>query len=139
MKKTLLLNNDQYDGLKCHRMAQAGRLELLRVVNDPPSYWLVMIRNFNPAPSGPDRQALEGLTTAWGNGVWRYLDEERARAKFEQLANLPIYALEREKVLKLRERQRERIKSGKMASYGFKKPTITVDQCIAEATEGACY
>jgi hypothetical protein len=43
MKKTLLLNNEQYSDLKCYRMEQAGRLELLRVLNDQPPYWLVMI------------------------------------------------------------------------------------------------
>jgi hypothetical protein len=111
MKKTLLLTNEQYDGLKCYSMQQAGRLELLRVINDPPAYWLVMIRNFNPAPSGPDRRALTGITTAWGNGVFRFWDEDRAKAKFEQLASLPIHAREREKMLKIRDQKKERIKS----------------------------
>ena len=118
MKKTLLLNNEQYSDLKCYRMAQAGRLELLRVTNDPPVYWLVLIRNFNPSPSGPDRKALEGLTTSWGNGVWRYLDADQARAKFEHLSSLPIFVAERDKAQKIRDQKRERIKSGVLARLG---------------------
>jgi len=121
MKKTLLLNNDQYSDLKCHRLAQAGRLEFLRVINDPPAYWFVMIRNFNPSPSGPDRKALEGLTKPWGNGCFRFLDESQARAKFEQLASLPIFRLEREKAEKLRDQKKERIKSGALARHAFQK------------------
>jgi hypothetical protein len=121
--------------LRCYRLAQAGRLELLRVVNDPPAYWFVMIRNFNPSPTGADRKALEGLTTASGNGVWRFLDEDQARTKFEQLASLPIYALEHARCLEIRDKKRQRIKEGKMASYAFRKPVVTVDQCIAEAME----
>jgi hypothetical protein len=124
--------------LRCYRLAQAGRLELLRVINDPPAYWLVLIRNFNPSPSGPDRRALEGLTTSWGNGVFRFLDEDQARAKVEQLATLPIYALEREKALKIRDQKRERIKGGALASYAFKKPAMPVHQYIAEVMEAAC-
>jgi hypothetical protein len=123
--------------LRCYRLAQAGRLELLRVINDPPACWLVMIRNFNQSPTGPDRKALEGLTTPWGNGVWRFLHEQLAYAKFQQLASLPIYALEREKVLKIRDQKRERSKSGTLASYAFRTPAIAVDQYIADVMEGA--
>jgi hypothetical protein len=123
--------------LRCYRLAQAGRLELLRVINDPPSWWLVSIRNFNQSPSGPDRSALEGLTTARGNGCWRFLDERLATAKFEQLASLPIFVAEHAKALKLRDEKRERIKHGKMASYAFKKPTVTVDQYLAEVLKAA--
>jgi hypothetical protein len=137
MKKTLLLNNEQYDGLKCHRMSQAGRLELLRVTNDPPPYWFVMIRNFNQSPTGPDRKALEGLTTAWGNGIWRFLDQDQATAKFQQLASLPIFVAERNKAEKLRNQKRERIKSGALASLAFRKPSIPVDKYIAEEMEEA--
>src|SRR5258708_7129846 len=65
MKKILTLSED-YGALRCYRMEQAGRLELLRVLNDPPPYWFVMIRNFNRSDNGPDRTALKGLTTALG-------------------------------------------------------------------------
>jgi hypothetical protein len=37
-----------YEGLTAKRINQSGRLWLLRVVNDGPPYWLVMIRGFDP-------------------------------------------------------------------------------------------
>ena len=130
MKKTLLLDNEQYHGLKCSRLAQAGRLELLRVLNDPPSYWFVMIRNFNPSPSGADRIALRGHTTEWGNGVWRFLDEDAAKTTFQQLASLPMFVAERAKAMKLRDQKRKRIKTGTLASYAFQK-LVYADKCGA--------
>ena len=60
MKRVLVLDRgplaEQYgqaapDGgpLRCRRMQQAGRLELVQVLNDQPSYWFVLIRNFDPS------------------------------------------------------------------------------------------
>jgi hypothetical protein len=40
--------------LRCSKLEQAGRLELVRVLNDPPSWWLVLIRNFDQSDNGPD-------------------------------------------------------------------------------------
>ena len=98
MKKILTFDkgalSEWYGDLRCYRLEQAGRLELLRVLNDPPPYWFVMIRNFDQSPTGPDRLALKGLTTPWGNGVWRFLDEGKARAKIEQFSQLPIFLAE---------------------------------------------
>ena len=37
------------------RLEQAGRLELVRIVNDRPPSWFVLIRNFNQSDNGPDR------------------------------------------------------------------------------------
>jgi hypothetical protein len=120
VKKVLVLNRgalgEQYgqaapDGgpLRCYRIEQAGRLELVRVLNDPPSYWFVLIRGFNQSDNGPDRQALKGLTTPWGNGVWRFLDEAKAKVKFEQLAKLPIFVTERARMLEARAESAERL------------------------------
>jgi hypothetical protein len=80
--------------LRLHRLKKTGRLELVQIVNDPPPYWFVMIRNFNQSDHGPDREALKGITTPWGNGVWRFQDFEKAKAKYEQLAELPIFIRE---------------------------------------------
>jgi hypothetical protein len=124
--------------LRCYRLAQAGRLELLRVLNDGFPYWLVMIRNFNQSPTGPDRIALQGLTTPWGNGVWRYLDEGQAHAKFQQLSSLPIYALERARAVQIRDKKRERIKAGALDRWAFQKPITSVAKYITEAMEAAC-
>jgi hypothetical protein len=109
MKKILMLNNEQYDGLKCYRMEKAGPLELLRVLNDGPAYWLVMIRSFDPAENGADRAALLWVTPPWGNGVWRYLDEKLAYSKFEQLSQLPIFLAESKKAEETANKRRERL------------------------------
>jgi hypothetical protein len=42
--------------LRLRRLEQAGRLELVQIVNDPPPYWFVLIRNFDGSPIGKDRQ-----------------------------------------------------------------------------------
>lgn len=123
--------------LRCYRLEQAGRLELLRVLNDPPPYWFVLIRNFDQSETRTDRTALQGLTTSWGNGVWRFLDEGTAKAKFEQLASLPIFHAERARCLEIRNKKRQRIKAGALASYAFKKPAMPVDKYITEVMEAA--
>jgi len=121
MKRILVCNKGQLNEwygqaapdvgpLRCRRLKQAGRLELLQIVNDPPPYWFVMIRNFDMSEKGPDRKALEGLTTPWGNGVWRFLDFEKAKAKFEQFSNLPIFLAERARVMERRRKAAERLK-----------------------------
>jgi hypothetical protein len=126
VKKVLVFNRgalgEQYgqaapDGgpLRGQRLEQARRLELIRITNDPPSYWFVLIRNFNQSDNGPDRKALKGLTTPSGNGVWRFLDERRAKAKFEQLANLPIFVTEQARVMETRQKARERTLAAKAA------------------------
>jgi hypothetical protein len=94
--------------LRARRLEQAGRLELVQVTNDPPPYWLVLIRNFNQAPNSVDRQAIGG--PPYGNGVWRFLGFENAKAKFLELSALPIFVQEYAKAQKSREEKRERIK-----------------------------
>jgi hypothetical protein len=95
--------------LRLRRLEQAGRLELVQVTNDPPPYWLVLIRNFDTSPDGKDRQALAGLTTAWGNGVWRFLDFAKAEARFEQFKMLALFVEEAKRAQKHREEKKERI------------------------------
>jgi hypothetical protein len=113
---------------------EAGRLEFLRVINDPPSYWFVRIRNFNQSSTGPDRIALNDISTPWGNGVWRFLDEAKGRAKFEQLANLPIFLAEREKAAVAVDRKREQFKRVRSTEYRFQKRLIPLE--LAEIIEG---
>jgi hypothetical protein len=93
--------------LRARRLEQAGRLEFVQIVNDQPPHWFVLIRNFDQSEHGTDRQALKGLTTPWGNGVWRFLDFEKAKAKFKQLAALPIFVRERKKAEELREKRKQ--------------------------------
>ncbi len=66
-----------YEGLKARRMAQSGRLWLCKVINDPPPYFLVMIRGF-------DREK-DAQTGARSIGSWRFQGEVEARAKFDEL------------------------------------------------------
>ena len=69
-----------YQGLTVKRIAQSGRLWLVRVINDPPPYWFVMIRNFDPT-----RDKASGAKSM---GVWRFVDESDAIAKFNKLRTL---------------------------------------------------
>jgi hypothetical protein len=60
--------------LRLRRLEQAGRLELVQIVNDPPPYWFVLIRNFDQSSDSKDRRALAPVASGWsGNGVWRFL------------------------------------------------------------------
>jgi hypothetical protein len=95
--------------LRLRRLEQAGRLELVQIVNDPPPYWFVMVRNFDPSPNGKDRQSLAGLTSAWGNGVWRLQDFAKARTRFEQFKALPVLVEEAKKAQARRAESRERL------------------------------
>ena len=126
VKKILILDKGQpgewYGPLRCRRLEKCGRLELLQITNDPPPYWLVMIRNFDMSDSGPDRKALKGLTTPWGNGVWRFLDFKLATAKFEQFSQLPIFIAEEEKRQRRREELAQRIKQVSVPFPSKKNP-----------------
>jgi hypothetical protein len=95
--------------LRLRRLEQAGRLALVQIVNDPPPYWFVLIRNFDQSPNGKDRQALAGVTNAWGNGVWRFLDFAKARSRFEAFKALPIFVEEAKNAQKQREEKKERL------------------------------
>jgi hypothetical protein len=104
--------------LRSRRLEQAGRLELVRILNDPPAYWFVLIRNFDMSTESADRRALAGLTTPWGNGVWRFLEFEKAKARFAQLSALPIFVAERDRAQKTREKAAERLRK---VGYTFPK------------------
>lgn len=95
--------------LRARRLQQAGRLELVQIVNDQPPYWLVLIRNFDQSEQGADRRALNGFSTPWGNGAWRFLDFEPAKAKFAQLERLPIFVAERVKAEESRLKATQRL------------------------------
>jgi len=56
-----------YQGLRARRLAQCGRVVLYKIVNDPPDYWLVVIRAFSEESDRP----LIGHLSRFGNGVWR--------------------------------------------------------------------
>jgi hypothetical protein len=86
-----------------------ARLELVQITNDPTPYWFAMVRNFDQSPNGKDRQALAGLTSAWGNGVWRFQDFAKARTRFEEFASLPIFVAEAQRAQKQREEKTERL------------------------------
>jgi hypothetical protein len=99
--------------LRCRRVAQCGRLELLRIVNDPPAYWFVMVRNFDESTDSPDRKALRSaLGNIWlGNGVWRFLECDKAKAHFDRLSKLPIFIQEQARRLEIRAKSAERLKA----------------------------
>lgn len=135
MKKILVFNKgalgEQYgqaapDGspLRARRLQQGGRLELVQIVNDQPPYWFVLIRNFDQSGTGKDRLALKGITTPWGNGVWRFLDFEQAKRKFSELSALPIFAAEALKAQKSREEKRQRILKAGTAFLKKSNPPI---------------
>ena len=94
--------------LRARRLEQVGRLEFVQVTNDPPPYWFVLIRNFNQAPNGTDRQAIGGAP--YGNGVWRFTEFEKAKAKFLELSALPIFVAERARAQKQRAESAERLR-----------------------------
>jgi hypothetical protein len=81
MPKQFFKLTGYYDGLTVKRIAQSGRLWLVRVVNDPPPYWFVMIKGFDPT-----RDRASGTKSM---GVWRFVDESDALAKFNKLR--PLY------------------------------------------------
>jgi hypothetical protein len=52
---------------------------------------------------------LAGLTSASGNGVWRFQDFAMTRTEFEQFKALPIFVEEAKKAQKHREESKERL------------------------------
>jgi hypothetical protein len=107
VRKTLVLEGEAYgqaapDGgpLRARRLEKFGRLELLQITNDPPSYWFVMIRNFDPKSD----VASEFIDPA-KSSVWRFLDFRRAKTKFAELSALPWAIADEQK------RQERRLKS----------------------------
>ena len=81
MAKTFFNLPGYYEGLKARRLAQSGRLWLVKIINDPPPYWLVWIRGFDQ-----QKDKKSGGTSI---GVWRFQREEEAQEKFKEL--LPVY------------------------------------------------
>ena len=81
MAKQLFKLPGYYKGLIGRRLRQSGRLWLVRVANNPPPYWLVMIRSFHI-----ERDRASGAKSI---GVWRFVKEQPAIAKFEELR--PLY------------------------------------------------
>lgn len=119
MKKTVYLNeSDEYGpNSRCRREEVFGRLELLKAFFDDPPFWMIRLRSF----SAKDREILaQEINSKWGNGHWRFVDEESAKAKFLQLCSIPEYVKDAKNRLELRERQRERVR--KLQSDGKFKP-----------------
>jgi hypothetical protein len=88
-----------YEGLTAKRVAQSGRLWLVRIVNDPPPYWFVMIKNFDLT-----RDKASGAKSM---GVWRFTGEADALAKFNELRPLYPSYVPSEKQLAARARFKE--------------------------------
>ena len=66
-------------GFTAKRIAQSGRLWLVRVIDNPPS-WVVLIRGFDPIRDRASR--------AKSVGAWRFVNELGAIAKFNELRTL---------------------------------------------------
>ena len=107
VKRFITLNpTDGYEeGSRCRREAVSGRIELLKAFFDGDPFWMVRIRNLKDA----DRKYLN----LYGNGHWRFLNEEDAKTKFSELTVLPKYAVEAILTLRQRERSRERMLAGR--------------------------
>jgi hypothetical protein len=95
-----------YQGLRARRLAQCGRVVLYKIVNDPPDYWLVVIRAFSEESDRP----LIWHLSRFGNGVWRFGSLSAAQAHFARLADLPKYAAEEKKRQKTRRKNSERLR-----------------------------
>ena len=107
VKKTLQLDGETCgqaapDGgpLRGRRLEKFGKVELLQITNDPPSYWFVTIRNFDPK-----RDLGPVLIDPAKSNVWRFLDFGCAKAKFGELSALPWCLADEQK------RQERRLKS----------------------------
>jgi hypothetical protein len=96
-----------YAGLKARRLKQVGRLVLYQIVDDPPAYWMIWIKGFNPK-----KDIAPGLIHPDKIPVWRFTDIDSAKAKFADLAKLPTFLAEEEKAAKLRVSAKQRILSG---------------------------
>ena len=93
-----------YEGLTAKRIEQSGRLWFVRVCNDPPPYWLVIIRGFNR-----ERDKASGATSI---GVWRFIDKAAAKAKFDELRqHYPPYTVRAPTERQLQARRSVRRKS----------------------------
>jgi hypothetical protein len=109
VKKILVLEGEAYgqaarDGapLRARRLQKFGSLELLQILNDQPPYWFVMLRSFDPK-----RDLAPGLIDRSRGNVWRFLDLERAKAKFGELSALPWCLADEQKRQESREKQRQ--------------------------------
>jgi hypothetical protein len=103
MKRRLNLDGEAYGDLRARRMEITGRVELLQVLNDPPPYWLVIIRSFEPK-----RDTGQGIDPQKAN-VWRFLSLEEARIKFLELKALPWCRQDEEKIRVRRQKATERL------------------------------
>jgi hypothetical protein len=111
VKKTLVLEGEAYgqaahDGgpLRVRRLQKFGRLELLQILNDQPAWWFVMLRSFDPK-----RDLAPGLIDPARGNVWRFLDLERAKARFDELSAIPWCLADEQKRQKQRGLAREHI------------------------------
>jgi hypothetical protein len=70
--------------LRVRRLEHSGRLGLYQIINDPPPYWFVTIKSFEPM--GRDSVLIsKKLAHPHKIGTWRFVDLASAKAKFEQL------------------------------------------------------
>lgn len=109
MKQYFKLSGD-YEGLKVRRLRQSGRLWLVRVINDGAPYWFVMIRNFQL-----ERDRMSGARTM---GVWRFVKEEDAEAKYGELVKFypPHVVSEKQKAAREAIRARGALLKGRRIS-----------------------
>src|ERR1700730_6209683 len=104
--KTFFDLKGAYQGLRARRLSQCGRVVFYKIVNDPPDYWLVVIRAFNEER---DRPLIRHLSR-FGNGVWRFGSLHADQQNFTRLATFPEYAAEEKKRQKTRRKNSERLR-----------------------------
>jgi hypothetical protein len=115
--KTFVELPAMYEGAKARRLSKVGRIELLRVIEEPP-YWFVRIVGFQETR---DRPRLERCGSGFGNGYWRFGYYEAAVARFKELASQPESIKEQKEGEILREKQKqryqERVRAGTMVAF----------------------
>lgn len=104
--KTFFHLKGAYHGLRARRLSRCGRVVLYKVINDPPDYWLIVIRAFNEER---DRLLIKHLSR-FGNGVWRFVSLSEAQAHFARLVIVPEYAAEETRRQKTRRKNSERLR-----------------------------
>lgn len=123
--KTFFTLGGSYAGFKVRRLAQCGRLWLVQVLGyhpeaaenrgqksyepEPNPYWFVQVRNFD---RGKDLSLVPEMgVLPHDNCTFRFTDLEKAKAKYDRLAEHPRVMLEEKKREKLRQQSAERLKA----------------------------
>jgi len=137
MKQFLTLSGS-YDGLKVRRLQKFGRVELLRVIEESP-YWFVRIAGFNEKR---DRSRMVRCGSEFGNGYFRFCHFDQAKGKFAELKAQPESEREEREQQISRDKKRERAlilrQSGKLTPFQKdtqKSPKTGQDELLLDESD----